>query len=73
MQKPQSPSDLGAPNQPNLSSAEDPRIKIVRQIAKIDCAGVQFSKLEFKVRDSGKPYCVIIEKVYMIDPEGNVT
>jgi len=62
MQNNQSPIDI-----------EDPRIKLVRQIAKVDCSAVPFSKLEVKTRDDGKPYSVIITRTYMIDPEGNVT
>lgn len=73
MQNNQSPSGLGSPNQPNLSSAEDPRIKLVREVAKIDCSAIPFSKIEVKTRDDGKPYLVIIARTYMVDPEGNIT
>ncbi len=59
-------------NQVGLSPKPS-EIALVRQIAKIDCSAVPFSKLEVKTRDDGKPYSVIITRTYMIDPEGNVT
>jgi hypothetical protein len=58
---------------PPKSSIEDPRVKLVRQIARIDCSAIPFSKIEVKTRDDGKPYLVVIARTYMIDPEGNVT
>ena len=59
-------------NQPNLSP-EDPKLRLVRQIAKIDCGAIPFSMLEVKVRDDGRPYSVVIKMTYMIDSEGNIS
>ena len=51
----------------------DPRLKLVRQISKLDCSAVPFSRLEIKVRDDGRPYSVVITRTYMIGPDGDIT
>ncbi len=58
---------------PGSPALDDSRIKLVQKISKLDCSAIPFSKLEVKVRDNGKPYCVVITRTYMIDSDGNVT
>ncbi len=59
-------------NQVGLSQ-KSLEIKVIRQIAAIDCSAVPFSKLEIKTRDNGKPYSAVVTRTYMIDEDGNVT
>lgn len=71
----QSATTLGKNSQPNLSqkSPVDPKLNLVRNIAKLDFGSVPFSKLEIKTREDGKPFSVIVQTTYMVDAEGNIT